>query len=229
MSPFAFFQALPNPKMQTMSLSLQPSLRQTTSISPQIQQSLQLLQTPALELQNLLQTELQTNPVLEEEMPPLESAEPGETPETGEDSDSYPPDSDWPTSSARPNQPRLDPRQALLESKVLPESLTDHLHAQLSLTSASHEVRAGAEEIIGNLDEDGFLRSELPEIAVAAKISLPTAGDSLALVQSFHPAGVAARNLSEALLLQLAARGQEESLEARIVRDHLDLLGRRKF
>ncbi|NCZ53910.1 MAG: RNA polymerase factor sigma-54, partial [Verrucomicrobia bacterium] len=50
-----------------MSLSLQPSLRQTTTISPQIQQSLQLLQTPALELQTLLQTELQTNPVLEEE------------------------------------------------------------------------------------------------------------------------------------------------------------------
>jgi len=215
--------------MMTMSLSLQPSLRQTTSISPQIQQSLQLLQTPALELQNLLQAELQTNPVLEEEPLPLESPESEEGPETDEDSDSYQTDSDWPTSSSRPNQPRVDPRQALLESKVLPESLTDHLHAQLALASVSSEVRSGAEEIIGNLDEDGFLRSELPEIAAAAKIPVETAEQSLALVQSFHPTGIAARNLSEALLLQLEARGQEESLEARIVREHLDLLGRRKF
>ena len=212
-----------------MSLSLQPTLRQTTSISPQIQQSLQLLQTPALELQNLLQNELQTNPVLEEEPPPLESAETEETPDSEEDSDAFGQDSDWPTTAARPNQPRLDPRQALLESKVLPESLTDHLQAQLSLVSVSREVRAGAEEIIGNLDEDGFLRSELPEIATAAKISLHNAEQSLALVQSFHPAGIAARSLSEALLLQLEARGQEESLEARVVRDHFDLLGRRKF
>ena len=109
-----------------MSLSLQPTLRQTTSISPQIQQSLQLLQTPALELQNLLQNELQTNPVLEEEPPPLESAETEETPDSEEDSDTFGQDSDWPTTAARPNLPRLDPRQALLESKVLPESQTDH-------------------------------------------------------------------------------------------------------
>jgi RNA polymerase sigma-54 factor len=215
--------------MTIMSLSLQPSLRQTTSISPQVQQSLQLLQTPALELQNLLQAELQTNPVLEEEPPPLESSDPEEGPETEEDSDSYPTDSDWPTSSTRSNQPRVDPRQALLESKVLPESLADHLHAQLALASVSPEVCSGAEEIIGNVDEDGFLRSELPEIAADAKIPVETAEQSLALVQSFHPTGIAARNLSEALLLQLEARGQEESLEARIVRDHLDLLGRRKF
>ena len=213
-----------------MSLSLQPSLRQTTSISPQVQQSLQLLQTPALELQNLLQTELQTNPVLEEELPPLESAEEEESPETDEeDADSLTPDSDWPTTQARPHQSRLDPRQALLESKVLPESLPDHLRAQLTLAATSPEIRAGAEQIIGNLDEDGFLRSDLGEIAAAAHISPQTAGQSLSLVQSFHPTGVAARNLAEALLLQLAARGQEESLEARIVRDHLDLLGRRKF
>ena len=215
--------------MWNMSLSLQPSLRQTTSISPQVQQSLQLLQTPALELQNLLQTELQTNPVLEEEPLPLEPAESEDAAGSEEDIDPLQPDSDWPTSTARPSSSRIDPRQALLESRVLPETLTDHLRAQLSLTSASPEVRSGAEEVIGNLDEDGFLRSELPEIAAAAKIPPEAAGQSLALVQSFHPAGVAARNLSEALLLQLAARGQEESLEARMVRDHLDLLGRRKF
>lgn len=212
-----------------MSLSLQPSLRQTTSISPQVQQSLQLLQTPALELQNLLQAELQTNPVLEEETPPLDVPEPEEAAENEDESDSLQQDSDWPTSSARPNQPRLDPRQALLESKVLPESLPDHLRAQLALASASADLRAGAEQIIGNLDEDGFLRSDLGEIAAAARISPATAEQSLALVQSFHPTGIAARNLAEALLLQLTARGQEDSLEARIVRDHLDLLGRRKF
>ena len=95
---FAFFQPDPNPKIKGMSISLQTGLRQTTTISPQIQQSLQLLQTPALELQNLLQSELQTNPVLEEEPPPAELAE---TPET-EDAESSDADADWPVASARP-------------------------------------------------------------------------------------------------------------------------------
>ena len=212
-----------------MTLSLQPSLRQTTTISPQVQQSLQLLQTPALELQNFLQTELQTNPVLEEEPLSLESAEPDDATDPEGEGEPFQPDSDWPTSAARPNPSGIDSRRALLESRVVPESLTDHLRAQLSLASTSPGIRSGAEEVIGNLDEDGFLRSELSEIAAAAKISPETAGQSLTLVQSFHPAGVAARDLSEALLLQLAARGQGESLEARIVRHHLDLLGRRKF
>ncbi|MCX6936103.1 MAG: RNA polymerase factor sigma-54 [Verrucomicrobia bacterium] len=210
-----------------MSLSLQPSLHQTTTISPQIQQSLQLLQTPALELQHLLQSELQTNPVLEEE--PLLVEPPETTEPEDEDSDPLGQNADWPVASSRPDHPRLDPRQALLESKVLPESLTDHLESQLTLTAVDPATRAAASEIIGNLDEDGFLRAELSEITAAAKVSMEIAAQSLALVQSFHPPGIAARSLPEALLLQLHARGRDDSLEARIVRYHFELLSRRKF
>ena len=154
-----------------MSLSLQPSLRQTVSISPQIQQSLQLLQTPALELQNLLQTELQTNPVLEEELRPTEVSDP--SPEEEDDSSVDIRDSDWPISSSRADRPKLDPRQALLESKVLPESLTDHLTSQLTLTQTDPATHTAATEIIGNLDEDGFLQADLSEIATATHTSLP--------------------------------------------------------
>jgi len=208
-----------------MSLSLQPSLRQTTSISPQIQQSLQLLQTPALELQTLLQTELQTNPVLEEELPV-------ETPEATDpeqdDEDPLGQNLDWPISS-RPDRPRIDPRQALLESKVLPESLTNHLVSQLALSAAAPAVRQAATEIIGNLDEDGFLQADLSEITTATGVPPEVVQQALTLVQSFHPPGIAARSLPEALLLQLQARGREDSLETRIVQHHLDLLGKRKF
>ena len=210
-----------------MSLSLQPSLRQTISISPQIQQSLQLLQTPALELQNLLQTELQTNPVLEEELRPVDTAE--VTPEEEDDADFSGRDSDWPVTSARPDRPRLDPRQALLESRVLPESLTDHLTSQLTLTQVDSAIRTAATEIIGNLDEDGFLRVDLSEIGTSAHASPAQVEQALALVQSFHPPGIAARTLPEALLLQLQSLGREDSLESRIVRQHFDLLGKRKF
>jgi RNA polymerase sigma-54 factor len=175
-----------------MSLSLQPSLRQTTSISPQIQQSLQLLQTPALELQTLLQTELQTNPVLEEELPV-------ETPETTDpeqdDEDPLGQNLDWPVSSSRPDRPRIDPRQALLESKVLPESLTDHLVSQLALSAAAPAVRQAATEIIGNLDEDGFLQADLSEITTATGVPPEVVQQALTLVQSFHPPGIAARSL----------------------------------
>ncbi|NBR63776.1 MAG: hypothetical protein EBT77_05640, partial [Verrucomicrobia bacterium] len=101
-----------------MSISLQTGLRQTTGISPQVQQSLQLLQTPALELQNLLQSELQTNPVLEEEAPPAELAE---SPASGTDDPDYPEvDADWPVASHRPDRPKLDPKQAILESTIRP-------------------------------------------------------------------------------------------------------------
>ena len=222
---FAFFQPDPNPKIHRMSISLQTGLRQTTTISPQVQQSLQLLQTPALELQNLLQSELQTNPVLEEEPPPAELAEATEE----EDGESAEADSDWPIASARPDRPKLDPKQAILESTIRPESLSEHLESQLTLAATSPELRRAASEIIGNLDEDGFLRTDLAEIASAADVTPETASQALALVQSFHPPGVAARTLPEALLLQLHARGRDDSLEARIVRDHFDLLGKRKF
>ena len=208
-----------------MSISLQTGLRQTTTISPQVQQSLQLLQTPAVELQNLLQSELQTNPVLEEEPPPAELAEAPETDEI----ESSEADADWPVASVRPDRPKLDPQQALLESTVRPESLSEHLESQLALAAASPELRAAALEVIGNLDEDGFLRTDLGEIASAAKVPDEIAAQALALVQSFHPPGIAARTLPEALLLQLHARGRDDSLEARIVRDHFDLLGKRKF
>ena len=180
-----------------MSISLQTGLRQTTTISPQVQQSLQLLQTPALELQNLLQSELQTNPVLEEETPATELAD---TPaaET-EDAESSEMDSDWPVASIRPDRPKLDPKQAILESTIRPESLSEHLESQLALAAVSPEMRTAASEIIGNLDEDGFLRTELPEIAAAAKVPPEVAAQALDLVQSFHPPGVAARTLPEAL------------------------------
>ena len=190
---FAFFQPDPNPKIHRMSISLQTGLRQTTTISPQVQQSLQLLQTPALELQNLLQSELQTNPVLEEEPIPAELAE---TPEA-EDPEASDADADWPVASVRPDRPKLDPKQAILESTVRPESLSEHLESQLALAAVSRELRTAASEIIGNLDEDGFLRTELAEIAAAAKTSTETATQALALVQSFHPPGVAARTLPE--------------------------------
>ncbi len=190
-----------------MSISLQTGLRQTTTISPQVQQSLQLLQTPALELQNLLQSELQTNPVLEEETPLAELAE---APSTGtEDEESTGPDTDWPVAAARPDRPKIDAKQAILESTIRPESLSEHLESQLALTAASADLRAAALEIIGNLDETGFLRVELSEIASAAKVAMETVVQALELVQSFHPPGVAARTLPEALLLQLHARGRD--------------------
>ncbi|NDJ13526.1 MAG: hypothetical protein EBY17_20415, partial [Acidobacteriia bacterium] len=115
------------------------------------------------------------------------------------------------------------------------QSRSFRLFCQLScylvgyIRHTSPELRTAAREIIGNLDEDGFLRVALPEMAQAAKVSADTVTSALDLVQSFHPPGVAARTLPEALLLQLHARGRDDSLEARIVRDHFELLGKRKF
>jgi RNA polymerase sigma-54 factor len=82
-------------------------------------------------------------------------------------------------------------------------SLADHLDEQLRLTAIDADVRSAAEEIIGNVDEDGYLRATLDEIVAKRNLPLAVVEKALALVQGFDPLGVAARDLRECLLIQL--------------------------
>ncbi len=113
-----------------------------------------------------------------------------------------------------------------------PTSLADHLDEQLRLTVVEADVRMAAEEIIGNLDEDGYLRATIEEIAEKRSLSAPVVEKALTMVQGFDPIGVAARDLRECLLIQLRdpTRAQcANPLAIQILDQHFEALQRCKY
>jgi RNA polymerase sigma-54 factor len=108
-------------------------------------------------------------------------------------------------------------------------SLTDHLDEQLRFTIEDPLYRRIGSEIIGNLDEDGYLRAELSEIAERCQTTLDQVEKVLALVQAFDPPGVAARSIQECLLIQLKTDPNPDPVSVEIVEQHFDELSRRRY
>jgi RNA polymerase sigma-54 factor len=224
---------------QRQSLALQQVL------SPQLQQSLLILQTPLLELRNLVQQEMETNPVLEESPQESSANERSET-EAAADENFRTEfeklaslDEEWRDYMAQSAGSNFDgrrgskevdeKRQFLFDSIPVQETLQQNLIAQLNQTVFSAHDRKAAELIIGNIDDDGFLQSTTEEMAINSGIPQDDFERVLGLVQTFYPAGVGARDLRECLLIQLRRQGKEHSLEHRIVCEHMDDLGRHRF
>src|ERR1700746_4056448 len=99
--------------------------------------------------------------------------------------------------------------------------LTDHLAWQLSVTICSDTAREIVENIIGNLDENGYLTASIEELAQDGKYTQDDLEDAVAVVQDFDPIGVGARDLRECLLLQLKAFDPQNTLAQQIVSEHL--------
>lgn len=110
-----------------------------------------------------------------------------------------------------------------------PVTLADYLEQQLSLIVLTPAQREAAEAIIGNLDDNGYLTAPLEEIAQEAGCSVEIAAEALRFVQSLDPAGIAARDPRECLMIQLDARGARDGVAWQIVDLHLDLLQRKQF
>jgi RNA polymerase sigma-54 factor len=110
-----------------------------------------------------------------------------------------------------------------------PTSLIDHLRWQLTLGHHTPAMQSAITSILGNLNEDGFLSSSLEEIAASGEDKMEDLEQALRLIQDCDPAGVAARDLRECLLLQLRALGAEGSLAWQIVSDHLGLLEEKQY
>jgi RNA polymerase sigma-54 factor len=224
---------------QRQSLALQQVL------SPQLQQSLLILQTPLLELRNLVQQEMETNPVLEELPEASGTNERSETEASADENfrDEFEKlaslDEEWRDYMAQSASSNFDgrrrskdadeKRQFLFDSIPVQETLQQNLIAQLNQTVLSADDRKAAELIIGNIDDDGFLQSTTEEMALNSGIPQDDFERVLGLIQSFYPAGVGARDLRECLLIQLRRLGKEHSLEYRIVSEHMDDLGRHRF
>jgi RNA polymerase sigma-54 factor len=218
-------------------LSQSQTLSQQQVLAPQLQQSLQILQAPMLELRNLIQQELQANPTLEEELtePTIEDKQ-AEHDEFQEEFDRLAKlDEEWrdymsqsQSYSGRSAEDE-ERRQFFFDSIVGQETLQQHLFEQVQSSDLEAADRQLAELIIGNIDDAGFLTSTPEEIAQNTGMELPDLQRVLEFVQTFHPVGVGARDLRECLLIQLKRIGKEQSLEYRIVERHIDDLGKRRF
>ena len=209
---------------------------QQQMLSPQMRQSLEILQATALELQQMVRQELEANPVLEEEVPEVEEeAGPEEAEEDGEDEleEWRQLAEDWNTFSAEGSQngdkEAEARRQHFLEGIAPPETLAQHLEKQLGRLALDPVQRRIATLLVGNLNEDGYLAATPEEVADEADAETAEVIEMLHLLQTLDPPGVGARDLAECLRLQLARRGMGQGAAVRIADGYLDLLGRKKF
>jgi RNA polymerase sigma-54 factor len=212
-----------------MKPSLQLRLSQHLALTPQLQQSIRLLQLSTLELNQEIEQAIAENPLLERDDDPLAAAvrvkpdgsiatsastpsevapEPINGHETGEPAPPGESDSlvDW----GGRGEPRTDEDDGSpLDWAGTTTTLKDHLLAQISCTQASARDRALVELLIEALDEDGYLKPSLEELLALcpaeAAIEPEEISAALCLLQSFDPSGVGARSVSECLQLQLQA------------------------
>ncbi len=128
-----------------------------------------------------------------------------------------------------PRDPDEERRQTLENTLTRKNSLEDHLMWQLRLSSLSEaDQRIGA-TIIYNLNDDGYLETPVDELVAQLDVQPAEVERVLKRVQQFDPPGAGARDLRECLFLQLKNLGMEESLAARIVTNHLELLEKRRY
>src|SRR5438270_7390127 len=223
---------------QTQNLALQHVL------SPQLQQSLLILQTPLLELRNLVQQEMETNPVLEDLPDEPGADERSEAEPSSDDNfkDEFEKlaslDEEWRdymaqsasySGSSRDSKEAQDKRQFLFDSIPVQETLQQNLIGQLNQSVLSAGDRKAAELIIGSIDDNGFLQSTPEEMALNSGIPKEDFERMLALIQSFYPPGVGARDLRECLLIQLEREGKQNSLEYKVISEQMEDLGKRRF
>ena len=218
-------------------LSQTQTLSQQQVLAPQLQQSLQILQAPMLELRNLIQQEIESNPTLELEQtePTIEDKQREAEEFDAEFERLAKLDEEWrdymSQSSGYSHRSAEDEerRQFFFDSLVKEETLQQHLFEQVQSSDLNDSDRKIAELIIGNVDDHGFLQNSPEDIANNTGMEAEEITRILDFVQTFHPVGVAARDLRECLLIQLKRLGKEQSLEYRIVDRFLDDLGKRRF
>ncbi len=214
---------------------LQQKLQQ--KLSPQQIQLIRLLELPAIELEERVKQELEENPALEEGVEPLDELDPTDG---GEDEDGQPVSDidlslgDYLTEDDIPDYKLQEISEWGERREEIPFSIGQSLHEfllqQLGLRELTPKEMQIAEYIIGNIDDDGYLRRDLPSIAddlvfqAGVEVDEKEIGAVLQVIRDFEPAGVGAGDLRECLMLQLSRKKKTEpvSLARRMLRDYYD-------
>jgi RNA polymerase sigma-54 factor len=226
-------------------------LSQKLIMTPSLQQAIKLLQLSKLELQEVLNQELLENPLLEESAEEVkteetqaeetkaeneQAAEPPPVEEKKDEKDSFDEIDydayfqDYIEYGYNPRGMGEEHEEFPIENTLTrPPNLSDHLTWQLSMSDASPRTKEIAQFIIGNIDEDGYLRASNDEIAASGGFAPEEVEAAVSAVQSLDPIGVGARDLRECLLLQLRFLEIDAPLVEVIIRDHWEEFMQRKF
>ncbi len=219
-------------------------------MTPQLQMAIKLLQMSRLELMDTVIQELEQNPALEETLETLDdktasleitgnSPESSAAPETDEVSigetiqedhvdwsnylDEY---SSTGKATFEAEKRELPSYESFISKK---ESLKDHLLWQLLMTHPGPEDEKIGSIIVGNLNDDGYLEMTLEELAATADATPEKAAEVLALMQTFDPVGVCARNLKECLLIQADFFNLGNTIVVEIIKHHLNHLENKNY
>ncbi len=228
-----------------MKFGLQMRQTQRLVMTPKLQQALKLLQVPTMELQQILKQEILQNPLLEEvdeveedeeelgadsELEERKAVEDA-GPDTSDDKD---PDSSWDDylgDGFDLGYKRSEDQQEEFFERVpvARTSFIDNLLGQLRIVTSDEMELSVGEYLIGSLNESGYLTCSLEEAANTFKVEIELVERVLGYIQNMEPVGIGARNLQEALLIQLRQRGLGETLTAEIVAHQFDALKQRKY
>ena len=212
---------------------------QSLTMTPQLVQSIKLLQLSHMELSAYVEAELERNPLLHEGEPAADAPSPtladflrakrkseeasprlipGPSPLRAESG----------SGAQAASSGHAELRPELEDTLARAASLAEHLESQLDLATADPWIREIAEHLIHTLDEAGYLREDMAEIAETLSASREEAEAALRLIQTFEPSGVGARNLAECLKIQLRERNRLDPA-MQILLDHLHLAARQDF
>ncbi|MCK5426713.1 MAG: RNA polymerase sigma-54 factor, partial [Thermodesulfovibrionia bacterium] len=228
---------------------LELRLSQRLILTPQLQQSIKLLQLPLLELTCKLNQELMENPFLEEivEKESVEKNEGQDSPKAEESAGELPDNAEAPlekmfgfTSDEYFEDRGSDGRDlgyfgngketvTPFERNTKKINLYEYLLWQLCLLRISEPIKKTAEIIIGNLNEYGYLQASLEEISTIAQTDTKDVEEALSLIHNFDPPGVGAKNLQECLLLQIKPLNLDNTLVEKILTDGFKELEKKQY
>ncbi|MDZ4677808.1 MAG: RNA polymerase factor sigma-54 [Oligoflexia bacterium] len=234
-----------------MALELKQGLKlsQQLRMTPQLQQAIKLLQLSRLELETVITKEMEENPILEEAMDTADedAAATKETEQLGmvEDNEAPVPQADdnkkeefeW------ENYVEDNYRQATSQAGIRNteevhnyenlitrhESLQEYLLWQLKLSGFNEEEERIGTKIIGNIDDDGYLKMPLEEVCPEENLPVEDLVGILELIQELDPPGVAARNLQECLLVQAKVLGEDTNDVIHVIKNHMKDLEKKNF
>ncbi len=231
---------------QTMNLS------QNLVITPQLQQAIKLLQMSRLELETQVRSELEENPILEEAEVLKEEdfqrtkeaeSQTAEAPEahvenTSSESVQDPQKQDefeWEsyleTQHKAPREASSGQEEIMNYENIISstQTLHDHIYWQVKMTGFSELEAQAADAIIAHIDDDGYLKVPLAQIAEEEKLDIGDLEDALSLIHEFDPPGVGARDLKECLLIQAKLLEEDTNDLVMLINSHLKDLEKKNY
>jgi RNA polymerase sigma-54 factor len=235
-----------------LEMSGQMRMEQRMKLAPHMIQSMEILQLPMLALQERIEQEINSNPVLEMvesgDSEETETTEQESTPDIEEKDIVVSTDNDKIKDFERldgmddeykdymnqtgPMRSRVysdepDKKLEALKNAAAPsQSLHDYLMEQWDFVEAKESVKLAGAEIIDYIDDKGFLTVRLEQLHNKDKgeFSIDDLNEALLLVQKLEPTGIGARDLKECLLIQMSQSGQDMSFESKLISEHMDEL-----